>query len=162
MSESVTVRLREGGQAALERALADPALRSLTLDLDGFEDFDALVLWLARLPWCDLESLTVTGGTHGSHGALAVGMAGLPSSLRTLAIRACGLGAPGITHLVPALPNSVATIDFSGNGMGDEGAAALLRAKGLAKLGTLDLSGNGIGSTNADALRARFGERVKL
>lgn len=162
MSRAVPVRLRDGGQAALERALADPALRALELDLDGFTELDALVLWLARLPWSDLERLSLTGGTYGNHAALAVGMAGLPLTLRSMAIRGCGLGAPGLTHFAPALPPALEELDLSGNALGDEGAAALLRVKGLAKLRRVDLSGNGIGAASADALRARFGDRLSL
>ena len=190
MSAAVEIALAKDGQAALERALADPALRSLTLDLRGFTAFDSLVLWLARLPWADLESLASLSGPDGGgdHAALAIGMAGLPSTLRSLAIRDSRLGAAGVTHLMPALPSPLEAISFAGNRLdaaavtallaraprglveldlsrnpiGDAGAAVIAAHKAGAKLARLALVDAGLGDGGRAALRAAFGERVTL
>ena len=181
------------GVAAVEKALGDPALRSLELDFADVTDakvvsYAAMQFWLARLPWSDLEELAGTNARSGDDVAVGFATAGLPSTLRSLAIRASGLRTVGVMHLAPGLPSAltaldfrdnaldgdaiaalfpklpktVASLDLSGNAIGDAGAAALVSAKVSDALAKIDLSRNGITPAAAAPLTARFGARLVL
>jgi hypothetical protein len=54
------------------------------------------------------------------------------------------------------------SLDLSGNGLGDEGALALARSPHLAALEWLQLGRAEVSQETREALRARFGDRVKL
>lgn len=177
-----TFTLRDDGPAAVEKALADPALRSLTLDFQGALDpeiYRSMVMWLARLPWTDLEELVAVSASFehvarrmelsasgprnhgdetvvavlGDYVALGLGTAGLPSTLRTFAIRSGGLTAAGVTQLVPALPSALTTLSFRQNRL-EAGAVDALLAKLPKSVVDLDLGANPIGDAGAASLAA--------
>lgn len=156
--------LREDGAAAVEKALANPALRSLTLDFEGASDpeiYRSMVMWLARLPWTDLEEIVAVSASFGSpvvavlgdYVALGLGTAGLPSTLRSFAIQRGGLTAAGVVQLVPALPSSLTTLSFRENRL-DAGAVDALLAKLPKSVVDLDLGGNPLGDAGASSLAA--------
>lgn len=187
----VALRVQDG-VAAVEKALSDPALRVLALDFAGVADpgvvsYAAMQFWLARLPWSDLEELSATGAASGDDVAVGFATAGLPSTLRSLAIRSSNLRTVGVVHLAPGLPSALASLslrdnaldggviaalvpklpktitalDLSGNSIGDAGAGALASAKGL-DAATIDLSRNGVTPDAGAALTSRFGARITV
>jgi Leucine-rich repeat (LRR) protein len=150
-----------GATAEAERALRDPKLRELALDFSGVSDsaiYTGIQFWLAQLPWSDVEALDVSGaGENGDYVALGLATAGLPSTLRSFALRASGLRTRGLVHVAPAFPSALETLDLSGNAIDD---ATPLKPKSLPKLTRLVLTGNPI--ADAKPVRDAFGERVVL
>lgn len=175
--------LREDGGAAVEKALANPALRSLTLDFHGATDpeiYRSMAMWLARLPWTDLEELVAISASFehparrveiaassppdvrpqesvvavlGDYVALGLGTAGLPSTLRSFAIRHGGLTSAGVTQLVPALPSALTALSFRENRL-DVSAVDALLATLPPSVVELDLGSNPLADTGAAAFAA--------
>jgi hypothetical protein len=161
----------DAGAAALAAALPGGALSHLLLDRCGVSAAGAAALAAALAAGAPLAHLALQGnGALGDAGAeaLAAALAGAPPAageqpapqprLLRLDVGACGIGAAGAAALLRA--GGVASLSLCGNeGVGDAGAAAAAAA--LAALpaaalapAALDLSGCGIGAPGAAALAA--------
>jgi uncharacterized protein (TIGR02996 family) len=123
-------------------------------------------------------------------GAEALAESPVAGRLTTLALPACGIGPAGARALARSrFLARLATLDLSHNLLGLQGARAiaacrdlsnlsrlalnrcrlddraasvLAEAPALERLAVLELAGNDVGAAMAEALRERFGERVRL
>jgi antitoxin component YwqK of YwqJK toxin-antitoxin module len=109
-----------------------------------------------------LEELYLPGAALGTEGAQALARAPL-LRLRQLNLQGNALGDGGAIALAGSEAlTSLRSLDLSGNGIGDDGALALARSPHLAALEWLQLGRAEVSREAREALRARFGDRVKL
>jgi hypothetical protein len=109
-----------------------------------------------------LEELYLLRATLGPEGAQALARAPLVR-LRQLHLYGNAIGDAGAVALAgSAALSALRSLDLSENGLGDEGALALARSPHLAALEWLQLGRARVSPQTREALRARFGERVKL
>ncbi len=109
-----------------------------------------------------LEQLDLSGAALGPEGALALAVAPLVR-LRQLNLSGNAIGDAGVVALAgSAAWGALRWLELSGNGLGDDGALALARSPHLAELQWLNLGRVALSQTAREALRARFGTRVRL
>jgi uncharacterized protein (TIGR02996 family) len=113
---------------------------------------------LGWVPCLDLADNLI--GNNGL--ALLLGLPGL-ARLRALGLARTRIGQRGAASLASCahLANLV-VLDLSRNSLGDAGALAVAESPHLAGLRRLDLRGNSVNHAGIAALRARFGDRVRL
>ena len=124
---------------------------------------------------CGLDSLRVVA-SHGARltrlalGSNRIGNAGAQrlataeglSQLESLRLESAQLGDPGALAILssPLLPR-LRRLDFASNQLTDAGAVAIAAVEGR-ELASLDVSANRIGARGERALRARYGDRVRI
>jgi hypothetical protein len=128
------------------------------LDVAGLEA-------LARTPHLTrLLDLDLGHNWFGDEGVFVVTRAACLKGLERLALDGIGMGNAGILALIetPALAN-LRELNVASNEISDAEVPALLSSPYLARLETFDLRGNDLlGQMVWDALRERFGDRVRL
>jgi hypothetical protein len=104
----------------------------------------------------------------GDAGALALAISPYLAGLRFLGLGQLGadvelIGDAGTRALAEGRHwRELEELDLDNNAIGDEGALALARSETLAGLRRLNLEGNNLSAVGKDALRARFGDRVRV
>jgi hypothetical protein len=138
---------------ALVAALANPALRSLTLRLNH-----SARMVEALLSGPQLEVLEQLRLYHNSYEMSRAGVGALLSSPRAAGLISLSLNCIRVDRHAAAslveLPARLTTLSITRAGLPDAGVAALLRAPALGALISLDLSGNAIGPEGARAIAA--------
>jgi uncharacterized protein (TIGR02996 family) len=163
-------RMCDCGACPIDRELADlfasphaVNLVSLNVAEDRIgEDLARLLAATKRL--ASLTALDLSGNPFGPDGVRAlVESRHLMTRLATLDLSRCGLGNDGAKFLAgePRLAG-LKTLALRGNAIGNTGGKALASSPHAAGLTVLDLRNNRIGAEAVEALRARFGKRVKL
>jgi uncharacterized protein (TIGR02996 family) len=111
----------------------------------------------------DLLELDLRSNGLGDAGAWVLAGAPRLAKLQVLRLAVNDVTSDGAKALAqsPHL-GRLAVLDLSGNRVGDAGALALAATASLGKLRRLDVSGNAITEPRRQALRARFGDRVRL
>jgi uncharacterized protein (TIGR02996 family) len=125
---------------------------------------DRIVSRLAPLPQlARLFTLDLHGIGLGSEGVCGLATSPYLIRLSHFLLSCNSLGETGAQALAdsPGFPK-LAVLDLSYNRIGDAAALALAQSRHLLNLSSLDLRCNPIGPEGIEALRARFGEQVKL
>jgi uncharacterized protein (TIGR02996 family) len=110
-----------------------------------------------------LQELRLYIHEFGDEGARA--LAGSPHlrNLSVLRFSTCRIGDSGVEALAESeVLAKVTHLHLPYNDIGGEGALALVRAPHLGQLQVLELDGDDLGAAALEALRARFGERLRL
>lgn len=118
---------------------------------------------LARLRTLDLYDV-VSGGGGKPVPVASLAVSPNLAGLTTLVLGGSPLGDDGAAALVApgCRLTALRRLHLSFSSIGDAGARALAKADHLSGLECLDLTGNEIGGVAAHALRAKFGDRVRL
>jgi uncharacterized protein (TIGR02996 family) len=178
-----------GAQGAIALARSPLLERLAHLDLGFNEIQDHGARALADHPWRGLTSLVLSHGEITDAGFLALFASdALVHRLTRLELQYNAMGDAGASALAAVLPAGLTLLNLSKNGIGPAGAEALAHSPSLSGLLDLDLEGNPIGPAGAraladsphlgrlarltlgsrdagaagnDALRQRFGERIR-
>jgi uncharacterized protein (TIGR02996 family) len=152
------------GPASAEALAAVPWTRLAVLNLGANDLRDEGAVTLARAP--SLRRVGVLG--LGANQLTAVGAAALAASpsltrLTRLTLRSNYLDDAGAAALAGAANlASLTELELSGNEFGDAGAFALAESPHLGGLALLDVTATRVGAVGREALRARFGDRVRV
>src|SRR5262249_3566368 len=140
------------------------------LDFTGSDWTDRAVQALAAAPGLALSRLDLTINHIGDAGAVALASCLGLAGLRSLRLGSFGdedsvrISDTGAKALASGPWVGLEELDLNYHGIGDEGALALARSDVLAGLHRLDLFSTwaSFGEEGRAALRARFGNRVRL
>ncbi|WP_164009281.1 hypothetical protein [Pyxidicoccus trucidator] len=157
--EDFTLERRWLGDSVVSVLAALPRLQSLGLEGGALGDAGALALAALPRRWIRLD---LRWNELGARGASALMDAPMAGSLEELDLSRNALGSEGVMAVAAAPLVRLRRLDLGDNGLGDEGALALARSPHLAALEWLQLGRVDVSPETREALRARFGARVRL
>jgi uncharacterized protein (TIGR02996 family) len=153
-----------GGVGAEALARTTTLVRLTDLDLGRNKIDDRGLRALARSPvLASVRKLGLFANSFGDMGAAALGASPHTGEIRTLGLAGNDIGNAGAEALAASAHlGNLRKLYLHGNNIGDRGALALAASPALAGIRDLSLNGDRLGERATQALRERFGERVRL